>query len=356
MANRRTLEKQISLSLHVNELSDRAALLYTWAILHADDYGVIRADPRRLKAEVVPLREWASADVQAAVEEWVACGLVSYYHHDGDAYVAFPAFNDHQTGLERRTRARALPHPEFTEGCSGFLGFQWTSEKFREVQGSSVSREVKRRERKEQIPVAAIAPPEPTEQVADDQQPPIDDAKPKKKPKTRAGFAFEACLACYGVTLDDLDADSLARYSKAMNAVVADHGIEQVEAWSTQTGPGALSLGTGAKPDRKVPAEVRKALTAVGWQAAYEEARTKSNGGNGNGGGSGHKFPALEGLGEAARRNARDIIDSVKPSGPPMDDGVVCPVLGDDGKAASYVKVMLDGTQLPCDAMGGVLQ
>jgi hypothetical protein len=57
MRERRSLWGSISMSEKVNSLSLAGALLYTWTIPHEDDFGYIEADPRYLKAVVVPFRK-----------------------------------------------------------------------------------------------------------------------------------------------------------------------------------------------------------------------------------------------------------------------------------------------------------
>lgn len=161
LANRRMIERDISLNLRVADLSDGAALLFTWAIAHTDDYGVIHGDPRRVKAEIVPMRDWDIETVSAYIDEWVTAGLVFRYWHGSNVYILFTGFDGHQTGLERRTRNRALPHPDFTEGCSATPCNGITSANFSEVQGSSEPREVKGSElnRTEPTPLAPVGRP-----------------------------------------------------------------------------------------------------------------------------------------------------------------------------------------------------
>lgn len=53
MANRRMLSKSISISEQANDLSDFAALLFTWMIPHADDWGILPGSARKVKALIV---------------------------------------------------------------------------------------------------------------------------------------------------------------------------------------------------------------------------------------------------------------------------------------------------------------
>lgn len=290
MALRRTLHKKISLCEQLADVSDLAKLAYTWGILHADDWGALKASPRGFKAEVLPLHPAPVEKVAKALDELVRVKLVVRYTVGGLAHLWFPTFDAYQEGLHKRTTAHrlGLPHeadPGSTENpelvsrnfpevpgttCDGEVVFP-------EIPPSRARAETKRNEEKgneEQPTQPAIADAEPVE--ADDTSPADDPpAKPPRKP-TRNGLAFEACLRCYGIDVHSLDAEAKATFAKAMNKLVGDTSLEQVEAWAAQTGEGTLTLGTGAKPERKVPAEVRKAITASSWQQAF--AKAKGNG------------------------------------------------------------------------------
>lgn len=179
MANRRMVSKDISLSEQVNGLSDRDALLFTWAILHADDYGVLRASPGRLKAEVAPLRAYSTTEVSAAISAWIDAGLVVCYECCGEEYMLFPTWEKHQEGLHRRTRKRAMPHPEHDAGCLNFRCSPALSGKFREVPGSSRLTEQNRTERNRTTPEgcrkesSCATEEEPPSSVVDDQTAPL---------------------------------------------------------------------------------------------------------------------------------------------------------------------------------------
>ena len=112
MANGRILSKQISVSAQVNKLSTRAALLFTWSIAHADDWGRMKADPDTLRALVVPMRkEFTARVVQECLEEMEAAGLIRLYSVRGEEYLCFPHWEEHQSGLMRR-RPSTIPGPD----------------------------------------------------------------------------------------------------------------------------------------------------------------------------------------------------------------------------------------------------
>jgi len=291
VANRRMVAKKISLSEQVNDLSDTAALAYTWAIVHADDWGIVHAGPRRFKAEVVPLRDWTVVQVEQALDEMVAAGLVVRYWHAGEPYIWFPTFADHQEGLQKRTRTNGLPHPQHTEGCYDAEATALLSEKFREVLRMSRLSEQNRTEqnRTEQNNTLSRAAcggrpvesqPEPTPEP--DEQP-VAEAEAETRPKhtrtkTRADIAFEGCLKVYGVEPSALDTNAWATYAKAMNAIVAvmPAGLDALEAWEENVRGDGRALGPGAKPEKAIPAQVRLEVSAEKNQRVYDKAKARS--------------------------------------------------------------------------------
>ena len=119
MANRRMLSKSISVSDETNELTDFAALLFTWMISHTDDYGVIPGSPGRNKALVVPRRNRTDAEVDAALEEMRALGLIYRYELNGKQYLQMVKFDQYQDGLNKRTAPRCPVCPEEQKGGFG---------------------------------------------------------------------------------------------------------------------------------------------------------------------------------------------------------------------------------------------
>lgn len=268
MATRRMLSKSISLSEQVSRLSDAAALLYSWAILHTDDWGVIHASPVRLRAEVAPLRDhWSVKDVAGYIDEWEVAGLVVRYCADGEPYVLFPTFDKHQDGIHKRTRKNALPNPCFPEEYTITECTPGTSRKIPEVPASRAPAELNRTElnrSKDSAAFAAEAEDEP-EQTDPEQQP--------KHPRTQA---LETCLAAFGLTKDDLPGGRYAGYAKAMNKLIESTSIEQLQSWADAAmAEGGRVLGTGAKPEVKVPKIVREEVTAEAWQQTFSAAREK---------------------------------------------------------------------------------
>lgn len=116
MANRRMINKSISISLQVNRLSDFAKLLFTWMIPHADDFGRLSGEPEVVKALVVPMMKQTSKDVAKALQEMVDVGLIYWYKVDNEQVVQLIKFEEHQTGLNKRTRSKFPGPPEMSNG------------------------------------------------------------------------------------------------------------------------------------------------------------------------------------------------------------------------------------------------
>ena len=107
--------------------------------------------------------------------------------------------------------------------------------------------------------------------------PPPEPEPKSTRAKTDRDHAYEACLAACGIEPTALDKPAWAKYAKAMAAVVKAHSLEEVAAWAEHAAAdGGRVLGTGAAPEIKVPALVRRELTADTWAGTFAAARTKA--------------------------------------------------------------------------------
>jgi len=109
MANRRMINKSISLSAQVNSLSNEAKILFTWAIPHFDDEGRMRGESQFVKASVVPLSNWSAKRVDKLIEEICKAGLWDKYDVDGMVVLQGVKWLDHQRIQPTRFRASQLP-------------------------------------------------------------------------------------------------------------------------------------------------------------------------------------------------------------------------------------------------------
>lgn len=110
MAERRMISKVISISEKVNSLSLFGKLLYTWMIPHADDFGRLPGSPAKVRALVVPMGDETTKDVETAVADMHQKGLIQWYEIGGEKYIQITNFDDHQSGLHKRTKSK-FPDP-----------------------------------------------------------------------------------------------------------------------------------------------------------------------------------------------------------------------------------------------------
>ena len=116
MANRRMLSKSISTSKKVTELYNKTGgccfylLVYSWLHPHVDDFGRYDADPFTIKHNIVPTLKEDETDCKFAVLEMEEVGLVKTWEVDGKKVLEIVAFDEHQTGLGKRTKSR-YPDP-----------------------------------------------------------------------------------------------------------------------------------------------------------------------------------------------------------------------------------------------------
>jgi 5-methylcytosine-specific restriction endonuclease McrA len=92
MAERgRVILSSISHSTALAELNDPAAiLLATWMIPHCDNRGCLQADPRRVRAQVVPLLEWFTVALVAdTLQHMEDVGLISRFIQEGRIYLQY---------------------------------------------------------------------------------------------------------------------------------------------------------------------------------------------------------------------------------------------------------------------------
>lgn len=119
MATRRMLSKSISTSKKVTRLYESgdghdksfAVLLYTWLQPHLDDFGRYDAEPFTIKFEVIPtFLDKTEKAVQDALNLMQDCGLLILYEANGRKVLQVANFEEHQTGLNKRTKSR-YPDP-----------------------------------------------------------------------------------------------------------------------------------------------------------------------------------------------------------------------------------------------------
>ena len=114
MALRRMLNKSISLSAQVNQLSDAAEILFTWAIPHFDDEGRMRGEPNFVKAAVVPLKKWTERKIIRLIDEIITARLWDVYKSDGVTIIQGVKWYRHQRIQPSKFRPSDLPKKDIT--------------------------------------------------------------------------------------------------------------------------------------------------------------------------------------------------------------------------------------------------
>lgn len=110
MGRRRYLSTDISCDGDVNKLSDKAALLYTWALPHfADNCRLTPKNAAELRLAVIPGREWPVDTVDNCMEEIFSVGLWGRDPSDGTIYIPSKTFYKFQTYINAAKRRETPP-------------------------------------------------------------------------------------------------------------------------------------------------------------------------------------------------------------------------------------------------------
>lgn len=161
MTRGRFLSRSISVSEQVDALIDaegyEAGVIITWIIAHLDIEGRIKGSPRSVKGTVCPLRDDITPDKMAKILAAAdRLDLIRWYEVDGQKYVWFPGFANHQQGLRKdREASSRVPaySPEYSRStpAQGKLSQGKVSE--------AKSSEVKTRKTPDQLPPTSQAKP-----------------------------------------------------------------------------------------------------------------------------------------------------------------------------------------------------
>jgi hypothetical protein len=115
MARGRVISKEITADKKINDLgSDTSRLAFTWLITFADAEGRTYGDPAMVRSMVFPRRDDISIEeMETYIREWKNAGLVDWYEAEGDLWISFPHFGDHQVGVraDREAPSHVPPKP-----------------------------------------------------------------------------------------------------------------------------------------------------------------------------------------------------------------------------------------------------
>ena len=106
----RIIKESIRTSRSVNGLTDFQFRLWVYLITYVDDFGRGSADPELLKGFVFPRRKSVTeSSIAKGLTDLAAAGLIHLYTVDGDSYLCFPTWTEHQRIQNKKSR---FPAPE----------------------------------------------------------------------------------------------------------------------------------------------------------------------------------------------------------------------------------------------------
>ena len=106
----RIIKDSIRTSKSINAMSDFQFRLWAYLITYVDDYGRGSADPELLKGFVFPRRKGVTeVTIQKTLAELATAGSVILYEVDGEPYLCFPNWSEHQA---IRNKVSKYPAPE----------------------------------------------------------------------------------------------------------------------------------------------------------------------------------------------------------------------------------------------------
>lgn len=97
MAQRRMINKKISINEDIAGLDIKAQLLFTWMIPHADDLGLLPFSARTIKALVVPMWDDTAEDIGNLLEDIWKAGIIEVVEINGDRFIHLKSFDENQT-------------------------------------------------------------------------------------------------------------------------------------------------------------------------------------------------------------------------------------------------------------------
>ena len=105
----RILKDSIITSKKVGGLSDFHFRLWAYLIVYADDYGRAPADPELLKGQVFTRRKGVTeTQIREGLSALANAGMIEIYDVDGESYLYFPNWQNHQRIQAKRAK---YPNP-----------------------------------------------------------------------------------------------------------------------------------------------------------------------------------------------------------------------------------------------------
>lgn len=111
------IDKKISISEDVAQLTTEAQLLFTWMIPHCDDAGLLPFSTRSIKALVVPMKDWTLEDIGFQLESIQKVGIIEVFEWEKDKFWHVTNFAQHQT-LKRDRQPQTILKIRLSESAS----------------------------------------------------------------------------------------------------------------------------------------------------------------------------------------------------------------------------------------------
>ena len=106
----RIIKESIRTSKSVNQMTDFQFRLWSYLITFVDDYGRGSADPEIIKGFVFPRRKSVTeSTIEKTLAELATIGSILLYEVDGESYLCFPNWSEHQSV---RNKVSKFPAPE----------------------------------------------------------------------------------------------------------------------------------------------------------------------------------------------------------------------------------------------------
>ena len=111
----RILKESIRTSKGINALNDFHFRVWAYLLTYVDDFGRGSAEPDIIKGFVFPRRKSVTeANIQEALGALACTVLIRLYEVDGDSYLYFPGWEEHQN---RRAAKSKFPEPTDENTC-----------------------------------------------------------------------------------------------------------------------------------------------------------------------------------------------------------------------------------------------
>lgn len=114
-----TSEKYCRLHDVAPALADFCHALYPLLVAHSDDFGRQPGDLFTVKHVVIPVSPHSLDDLASALGHLNDVGLIRWYESGGRKYIAIVDFEQHQSGLHKRTESKFPEPPELSGKVPG---------------------------------------------------------------------------------------------------------------------------------------------------------------------------------------------------------------------------------------------